>query len=163
MKWVKLSVSSIRTIYQGHEEVPDERKEQRMEIPTKLTKPQFEHHIEPSLSKAKRGYVSKIPLYKIFNYILYKLYTGCQWEELPIERDADGKPEMSWQVPRYHFYKWSRDGSFQRLFDAGILLIKYELNLSVLNLDGSHTVAKKGARASSIREGRKQRPAISFQ
>jgi transposase len=134
-----------------------------MEIPTKLTRPQFQQHIEPSLSKAKRGYVSKIPLYKIFNYILYKLYTGCQWEELPIEQDADGKPEISWQVPRYHFYKWSKDGSFQRLFDAGILCITYELNLSVLNLDGSHTVAKKGAKVSSIRGGRKQRPAISFQ
>ena len=133
-----------------------------MEIPTELTKPQFERHVEPSLSKAKRGYVSKTPLYKIFNYILYKLYTGCQWEELPIERNADGKPEMSWQVPRYHFYKWSRDGSLQRLFDAGVLSIKYELNLSVLNLDGSHTVAKKGAKASSIRGGRKQRPALSF-
>ena len=55
-----------------------------MEIPTKLTKPQFERSIEPSLSKAKRGYVSKIPLHKIFNYILYKLYTGCQWEEVPL-------------------------------------------------------------------------------
>ena len=133
-----------------------------MEIPTKLTEAQFERHVEPSLSKAKRGYVSKIPLYKIFNYILYKLYTGCQWEELPIDRGADGKPEMSWQVPRYHFYKWSRDGSLQRLFDAGILSIKYELNLSVLNLDGSHTVAKKGAKVLRIKDERKPRPAILF-
>jgi hypothetical protein len=163
MKSIKLSVGFLRSREQGHKEGQDKRQEESMEIPTKLTKPQFEHHIEPCLSKAKRGYVSKIPLYKIFNYILYKLYTGCQWEELPIERDADGKPEMSWQVPRYHFYKWSRDGSLLRLFDAGILTIKYELNLSVLNLDGSHTVAKKGAKVSSIKGGRRPRPAISFQ
>ncbi len=134
-----------------------------MEIPTKLTKPQFERSSESSLSTAKRGYVSKIPLYKIFNYILAKLYTGCQWEELPIDQDADGPPEMSWQVPRYHFYKWSRDGSLQRLFDAGILSIRYELNLSVLTLDGSHTVAKKGEKVSSIKDERKRRLAISFQ
>jgi transposase len=134
-----------------------------MGIPTKLTRQQFEQHIDPCLSKARRGYVSKIPLYKIFNYVLYKLYTGCQWQELPIDKNEDGNLEMSWQVPRYHFYKWSKDGSFQRLFDAGILLIKYELNLSALNLDGSHTVAKKGAKVSSIRAGRKQRPAISYQ
>ena len=133
-----------------------------MEIPTKLTKRQFERYIEPSLSKAKRGYVSKIPLYKLFNYILYKLYTGCHWEELPIERDADDKPEMSWQVPRYHFYKWSRDGSLQRLCDAGIISLKYELNLAVLNLDGSHTVAKKGVKVSRIKGERKRRPAILF-
>ena len=134
-----------------------------MEIPKKLTEPHFQRHVEPFLSKAKRGYASKQPLYKIFNYILYKLYTGCQWEELPIERDTDGKPEMSWQVPRYHFYKWSRDGSLQRLFDAGIISIKDVLDLSVLNLDGSHTVAKKGAKVSSIKDERKRRPAILFQ
>ena len=77
LKWVKLCVSCMRSIYQGHKEVPDERKEQSMKIPTKLTKPQFERYIEPSLSKAKRGYVSKVPLYKIFNSILYKL--SNQW------------------------------------------------------------------------------------
>ncbi len=133
-----------------------------MEIPTKLTEPQFQVHIEPRLSKAKRGYVSREPLYKIFNYILYKLYTGCQWEALPIERKADGQPEMSWQTPRYHFYKWSRDGSFQRLFEAGILTIKYELNLSKISVDGSQTVAKKGAKVSPIKSGRKQRPVTFY-
>jgi transposase len=133
-----------------------------MEIPTKLTERQFQVHIEPGLSKAKRGYVSREPLYKIFNYMLYKLYTGCQWEELPIERKADGQPEMSWQTPRYHFYKWSRDGSLQRLFEAGILTIKYELNLSKISIDGSQTVAKKGEKASPIKSGRKRRPVTLF-
>ena len=130
-----------------------------MEIQTKVTKPQFHQYIEPHLSKAKRGYVSKQPLYKIFNHVLYKLHTGCQWEELPIERNENGQPVMSWQVPRYHFYKWSRDGSLQRLFEVGILTIKYELNLSEITVDGSHTVAKKGAKASHIKDGRKRRPA----
>ena len=118
-----------------------------MKIPTQLTEPQFEQFIRPRLSTAKHGYVSEVPLYKIFNYILYKLYTGCPWPALPIEKTAYGRPEISYQVPYYHFRKWSRDGSFQRLFDAGILAIKYELNLSALNLDGSHSVAKKGAKA----------------
>ncbi len=58
-------------------------------IPTSLTEEQFEMHVSPHLSKAKRGYVSKIPLYKIFNYILYKLHTGCQWYNIAIERDRD--------------------------------------------------------------------------
>ncbi len=132
-----------------------------MKIPTKLTETQFRQYIEPHLSKAKRGYVSKQPLYKIFNYIAYLLHTGCQWEELPIEKTAEGTPEMSWQVPRYHFYKWSRDGSFRRLCDAGIMSIKYELNLSELTLDGSHSIAKKGAKVSPIRGGRRPRLATS--
>ena len=130
-----------------------------MKIPTKVTKEQFHAYIEPHLSKAKRGYVSKQPLWNIFNYVLYKLHTGCQWEELPIERDAAGNPVMSWQVPRYHFYKWSRDGSLQRLFEAGILLIKDELDLSAINVDGSHTGAKKGAKVSLTSAGRERRPA----
>ncbi len=133
-----------------------------MKIPTKVTEAQFHEYIEPRLSKAKRGYVSKQPLWKIFNYVLYKLHTSCQWEELPIERDAVGRPVMSWQVPRYHFYKWSRDGSLQRLYEAGILTIKDELDLSEINLDGSHTTAKKGAKVSPIKDGRKQRPATFY-
>ena len=128
-------------------------------IPTKVTEPQFDQYFAPHLSKAKRGYASKQPLYKIFNCVLHKLHTCCQWEELPIEKDVTGKPVMSWQVPRYHFYKWSRDGSLQRLFEAGILTIKYELNLSELNFDGTHTVAKKGAKVSPIRDEKRPKPA----
>lgn len=133
-----------------------------MEIPTQLTEQQFQQYIEPHLSKAKRGYVSEHPLYKIFNYILYKLYTGCQWEALPIETTIAGQPVMSYQVPYYHFRKWSNDGSFQRLVNAGILAVKYELNLSELHLDGSHTIAKKGAKVWRIKAERRQKQAISF-
>src|SRR5919202_5131771 len=130
-----------------------------MKIPTKVPQAQFDTYIQPRLSTAKRGYVSEQPLWKIFNYVLYKLHTGCQWEALPIERDTAGDPVMSWQVPRYHFYKWSRDGSLQRLFEEGILTIKDELDLSEINLDGSHTIAKKGAKVLPIRDESKQRPA----
>jgi transposase len=93
--------------------------------------------------------------FKVVHYVLHKLRTGCQWEELPIEQDENGNPVMSWQVPRYHFYKWSRDGSLRRLFEAGILTIKGELNLSELNFDGSHTVAKKGGESVAY-QGRKK-------
>jgi transposase len=134
-----------------------------MPIPTELTETQFKTYVEPHLSKAKHGYVSEQPLYKIFNSILYKLYTGCPWPALPIEKGEDEQPVMSYQVPYYHFRKWSKDGSLQRLCDAGILSIKYELNLSVLTLDGTHTVAKKGAKASHTRVARRPRPAISCQ
>jgi transposase len=132
-----------------------------MKIPTQLTEIQFQQCIAPHLSKAKRGYISQQPLYKIFNYILYKLHTGCQWEELPIEKTEDRHPEMSYQVPYYHFRKWSTDGSLQYLADAGMLAVKYELNLSELNLDGSHTAAKKGARVLRIKGERRPKRATS--
>jgi hypothetical protein len=56
-------------------------------IPVSLTEKQFEEHVSPFLSKAKRGFVCKIPLYKVFNYILYRLHTGCQWDQIAIDAD----------------------------------------------------------------------------
>src|SRR3954447_20724011 len=132
-------------------------------IPTEVTKGQFTQFIRPYLSTAKRGYESDMPLYKIFNLILYKLYTGCQWPALPIEKDEHDHPIMSFQVPYYHFRKWSQDGSLQRLFDASIVSVKGELNLSELNLDGSHSAAKKGAKKLPIKVGRRPKPATSYQ
>ncbi len=132
-------------------------------IPIEVTEPQFERYFLPHLSTAKRGYISVGPLYKIFSYILYKLRTGCQGEFLPMDTTEDGVPQASYPVPYYHFRKWSRDGSLQRLFDASILTIRGELNLSELNLDGSHSAAKKGAMRLPIKAGSMQKRATSSQ
>ena len=39
-------------------------------IPTNLTEKQFEEHVRPFISVAKRGYECSIALHKVFNYIL---------------------------------------------------------------------------------------------
>ena len=62
-------------------------------IPRSVTEAQFELHIRPYLSQAKRGDVSRIPLYRIFNYILYQLHTGCQWAQLPVMSSAESAPK----------------------------------------------------------------------
>lgn len=118
-------------------------------IPTSVTEEQFEEHIQPFVTTAQRGYESKIPLYKIFNYILYRLHTGCQWEELPVARSSEvpDKPEISWDAVYYHFRKWSRDGSLLRVWQHSLAVAAEALDLSVLNLDGSHAIAKKGGEA----------------
>ena len=54
------------------------------------------------------------------------------------------KKEISWQAVYYHFQKWSGDGSLQRVWQASIQTIRPVLDLSQLNLDGSHVMAKKG-------------------
>jgi transposase len=54
------------------------------------------------------------------------------------------KKEISWQAVYYHFQKWSRDGSLKRFWEQSIHLIHPDLDLSEVNLDGSHTLAKKG-------------------
>jgi hypothetical protein len=68
-------------------------------IPTSVTEEQFETYIRPSLSTAQRGYECKIALYKIFNYILDHLHTGCQWTQLPVVPDAND-PEKKKLVGR---------------------------------------------------------------
>jgi len=64
-------------------------------IPTSLTEAQFKEHVYPHLSTAKRGYECKIPLFKVFNYILYKLHTGCQWASLRIDPDSEDAEKKS--------------------------------------------------------------------
>ena len=70
-------------------------------IPTSVTEDQFNDHIRPQLNTAKRGYECSIPLYKVFNYILYRLHTGCQWEQLPIERDRDNPEKKKSATMRF--------------------------------------------------------------
>ena len=114
-------------------------------------------HIRPYISTAKRGFESKIPLFKVFNYVLYRLHTGCQWYQLPIA-DLSGYPdkkEISYDAVYHHFRKWSRDGSLQRVWEYSIMTIAPALNLSEINLDGSHVIAKKGGQAVAY-QGRKK-------
>ena len=47
-------------------------------IPVSLTEKRFDEHIRPYISTAKRGFESKIPLFKVFNYVLYRLHTGSE-------------------------------------------------------------------------------------
>ena len=126
-------------------------------IPTHLTPEQFAQHVEPRLSKAKRGFVSKIPLYKIFNYILYLLHTGCQWAKLPIDKEKDHpeNKEISHWAVYHHFCKWSKDGSLEKVWKYSIPAIQKELDLSELHLDGSHTLSKKGGESVAY-QGRKK-------
>lgn len=64
-------------------------------IPTSVTEEQFDEYIRPMLTTAKRGYVCKIALVKVFNYILYRLHTGCQWSELPMAASRNDPEKKS--------------------------------------------------------------------
>lgn len=103
-------------------------------------------HILPHLSVAKRGYVSRIPLYRVFNYVLYHLHTGCQWAMLPI-REVGGVAELSYHAVYHHDRKWCADGSLERVFEASIRTVQSDLDLHPINLDGSHALAEKDGEA----------------
>ena len=63
------------------------KRQQRQGIHTELSVAQFEQFVLPHLTVGKRGPLPKLSLSKSFGYILKLLYMGCQWKELPIEKD----------------------------------------------------------------------------
>lgn len=112
-------------------------------LPVKLSRKEFNQYVDPYLSKGRRGPKPKISRYKIFNYILYVLHTGIQWNQLKTYQN-----EIHWSnVYRWH-NRWSKDGSYQSLFESsvGVLNREGKLDLSILHGDGSNTVAKKGGK-----------------
>lgn len=116
-------------------------------IPVKLTLCQFNEFIFKHLPLAKRGPKCKISLFKVFNYILTFLYTGCQWLSLPISRDPNtGKAEIHYTRIFRIFQYWSKKGVFEKIFENSVVCLhdKGLLDLSVLHGDGTLTIAKKG-------------------
>jgi len=49
-------------------------------IPVQLSEPEFDAFILPHLSMPKRGPKRKLGYYRVFNFILWVLYTGMQWK-----------------------------------------------------------------------------------
>ena len=70
-------------------------------IATSLTEAQFCEHVYPHLSTAKRGYECRIALFKVFNFILYKLHTGCQWASLPMDPDPNDAEKKNSVMTRF--------------------------------------------------------------
>ena len=134
-------------------------------IPVQLSETEFNEFIFSHLSMPKRGPRCKIGYHRLFNLILWVLYTGMQWKCLPMLKDAHGKPELHYTNVYRAFAKWTDDGSLQQAFMASVghLSDEKKLDLRVLHGDGTNTVAKKGAMASGIlatntRRARKYEP-----
>jgi len=119
-------------------------------IPTKLTESEFNEFVLPHLSYATglRGPKPSVSAYKLFNYILYVLHSGCQWKLLQpcIEKDKNGISEIHYTNVFRQFQRWCYDGSLEKLFEDTVmrLQVKNMLDLSVLHGDGTTTPAKKG-------------------
>ena len=85
--------------------------------------------------------------------ILYRLKTGCQWRELPMKQFF--RISYSWQSVYYHFQKWSKDGSWERVWTTLLARYKHKLDMSSIQLDGTHTPTKRGGEAVAY-QGRKK-------
>ena len=115
-------------------------------IPTKLSVEQFEQFVLPHLSKGSRGPATKLNWHAIFNYILRLLYLGCQWKELPIEKDRQGRPEIHYTRIYRAFRRWQADGCFDAIFEGSVFKLHQDdrLDITVIQGDGTTTAAKKG-------------------
>ena len=115
-------------------------------IPTHLTEEQFEEFILPHLHTGRRGPQPKLSLFKIFHYILKFLYNGCQWKELPIEKDQNGVPEIHYSRIHRAFSRFEALGCFDAIFTGSVFRLHHEgqLDLSIIHGDGTTTAAKKG-------------------
>src|SRR5215813_2121545 len=110
----------------------------------------------------RRGPKCKLGSYRVFNLILWVLYTGMQWKCLSVPKDPDGNPAIHYTTIYKVFATWADDGSLWHAFVASVrhLATEKHLDTSVLHGDGTNTVAKKGAmalasRATSTRRGRR--------
>src|SRR5580658_7038739 len=115
-------------------------------IPVQLSEPEFIAFIFPHLSTPRRGPKCKLGYHRVFNLILWVLYTGMQWKCLPVPLAGDGTAVIHYTTIYKVFAKWSDDGSLDQAFIASVrhLAEQHHLDLRVLHGDGSNTVAKKG-------------------
>jgi transposase len=115
-------------------------------IPVQLSATEFTEFILPHLSMPKRGPKCKLGYHRVFNLILWVLYTGMQWKCLPVPQDTHGKPAIHYTTVYKVFARWSDDGSLEHAFIASVrhLSDHNQLDLSILHGDGTNTVAKKG-------------------
>jgi transposase len=122
-------------------------------IPVQLSEPEFTAFILPHLSMPKRGPKCKLGYYRVFNLIVWLLYTGMQWKCLPVPTDTQGNPVIHYTTIYKVFAKWADDGSLWQAFVASVrhLAAEKQLDLSVLHGDGTNTVATKGGMASGSR------------
>jgi hypothetical protein len=121
-------------------------------IPVQLSGPEFIAFIFPHLSMPMRGPKCKLGYHRVFNLILWVLYTGIQWKCMPVPRASDGTALIHYTTIYKVFAKWADDGSRDEAFIASArhLTEQHHLDLTILHGDGTNTVAKKGGNALAI-------------
>ncbi len=110
--------------------------------------------IEQYLSVGQRGFKTQAPIYKIVKLILYKLKTGCQWYAIPVKQFILDR-SYSFSSVYHHYREWVKDGSWENVWINVLQNNKHLLDMSSIQIDGSHTPAKKGGERVGY-QGRKK-------
>ena len=119
-------------------------------IPVQLSETEFATFILPHLTMPQRGPKCKLGYHRVFNLILWVLYTGMQWKCLPVTQDVQGKPAIHDTTVYRVFAKWADDGSLWQAFVASVAHLSEEkqLDLRVLHGDGTNTVTPEALSAA---------------
>lgn len=120
-----------------------------------LDKDMIEDSIVAHLPCSRRGFAPTVCLSEIVNAILYKLKTGVHWRLLPVNALFSDKA-LCWQSVYYHYRKWCLSGTWRDCWIKFLNGHRENLDLSSVDLDGSHTPAIRGGEQVEY-QGRKKR------
>jgi hypothetical protein len=122
-------------------------------MPVQLAESEFTAFILPHLSMPKRGPKCTRGSHRVFNLLLWMLYTGMQGQCLPVPTDPDGKPVIHDTTVYTVLAQWADDGSLWQAFVASVrhLAVEKHLDIRVRHGDGTNRVAKKGGMALGTR------------
>jgi transposase len=118
-----------------------------------MNKTMIEKWILPHLTIGTRGFDTTVPLAEIVECIFHRLKTGCQWRELPTKQFFTDKI-LHWNSVFYYYNKWSKANCWRTIWINILTQNRTYLDLSSIELDGSHTPAKNGGDAVGY-QGRK--------
>ena len=131
-----------------------------------LTPEQLEKYFIPLIPKNKRGFASSISPFFIFRCIQHKLKTGCQWKHLFLDYEGIIYPCPAQSVyyfcNRWLYNRWRKFGVFERAYQALLRDKASEIAPTELNLDGTQSPAKKGARPWRIKAEKRLARATAF-
>ena len=126
-----------------------------------LDKDTIEKEIVAYIPRPSRGFPPRAPLHEIVNAILYKLKTGLQWEHLPVQT-LFSVTVLSWQSVYHHYRKWCKTGFWKHCWIQLLDRYRADLDLSSVDLDGSHTPAKRGGEQVEYQGRKKSRTTNSL-
>ena len=118
-----------------------------------IDKAMIEKWILPHLTVGTRGFETTVPRVEIVECIFHRLKTGCQWRELPTKQFFSIKT-LHWNSVFYYYNKWSKAGCWKSIWINLLRENPAYLDLSSVQFDGSHTLAKNGGDAVGY-QGRK--------
>src|SRR5258708_29073998 len=81
------------------------------------------------------------------HYILQLLYLGCQWKELPIDKDGEGRPEIHYTRIYSTWRRWEADGCIDAIFTGSVMQLHHDelLDVTLIPGDGTTTAPQKAS------------------